>query len=306
MTLQEQYNNIKAGKGAKDVFLKHAKSLFPHLIPNHYGFDATTEILFQRQILNENIVETEKVDGFGNRKKESYELEFQKFLAEAKKNEKPIKADLKKQDKSVDNLQDADYDNTDTKNADNVIFDQYLRGIYTEMSCDDNLTLDKAKKIVLKNLTKDPIWYTKNSSFGIKNIGYTKELPGTPSADTIEKKDKMEVIDKSKPKSNVKDNLGKKEASKSDPKGVKSMTTTPKNSKGVKKMDMPGKEKIIKLKEGVSLNDLLNEDDIEEGALEDADAQLAKQEADAEAKAATLAKQRADNKLKIANANKNV
>lgn len=266
MTLQEQYNNIKSGKGAKDVFLKHAKSLFPHLIPNHYGFDATTEILFQKQILNENVVEQDIIED----KEPSYEIAFKKFLAEAKEeNEKKIKADLKKTDKSVDDLKDNAYDNEDIKNADNVIFDQYLRGIYTEMSNDPELEFEKAKKTVLKNLSKDPIWYTKNSAFGIKDIGYTKDLPGTESSDTDKKNsDQMkDVKGVEKAKSNVKDNLGKKEATKTDPKGVKSMTTTPKNSKGVKKMDLPGKEKIIKLKEG--LEELMNEREIHDDPLYD-------------------------------------
>ena len=55
MTLQEQFNLIKEGKGTQDVFLKHAKSLFPHLIPNHFGYTDTTKILLQRGVLTENI-----------------------------------------------------------------------------------------------------------------------------------------------------------------------------------------------------------------------------------------------------------
>jgi hypothetical protein len=50
-------------------------------------------------------------------------------------------------------------------------------------------------------------------------------------------------------KKNVKDTLSGSEAKTLMPKKVKEMEVTPQNSKGVKKMDMPGKEKRIKLKE---------------------------------------------------------
>ena len=318
MTLQEQYNLIKEGKGHKDVFLKHVKSQFPQYIPNHLGFDLTVQILKEKSILNENLVDIQNIDidGFGNRNKENWENEYEKFLTEAKKKqEKAVKADLKKTDKSVEDILDNDYDNKDMKNADNVIFDQYMRGIYTEMSSDSELTLDEAKKIVLKNLTKDPIWYTKNSAFGIKDIGYTDQLPGTE----VSKKDpKFDTLAKDKTKSNVKDNLGKKEGAKGDPKNVKKQTFSTKKPRGVKAAPSLSKEKVIKLKEGMGLDSLLEDETFEsrlkemvskvldEGPLEDADAKLAKDQANKEAEAANIEKQRADNKAKIANANKNI
>lgn len=424
MTLQEHYNLIIEGKATdKDVFLKNAKALFPQYIPNHFGFDLTTKILKQKSVLTEGYVDLGCSCSTPN-KKEDYELAFENFLNETKKEstEKKIKADLKKTDKSVEDIQDNDYDQKNMKTVDNVIFDQLQRGIYTEMSKDPEQDLKKVKEKVLKNLTKDPIYYTKNSAFGLEIEGYTDKLPGANPSKT----DQMVPVNKEKVKSNVKDSLTKTESAKkgSKPKAVKTeMTQVSKTSKGVKKMDMPGKEKIIKLKEGMGLADLLNEDhletdddllqsameyvaeygdstpeqladflnididkaedlikslemngineghfengweyrisdrvridpqltsdplnkqgeegsivnynedevtiefddnttgkyqwgtfksveqDINEGPLEDADAQLAKQQADAESKAAAIEKQRADNKLKIANANKNV
>lgn len=55
MTLQDQYTQINEGKGAKDVFLKHAKKLFPNMIPNHYGYEDSVKILKQRSVITENI-----------------------------------------------------------------------------------------------------------------------------------------------------------------------------------------------------------------------------------------------------------
>ena len=268
-SLQEQYNLIKEGKStAKDVFLKHAKSLFPQYIPNHFDFELTTKILKQKSIITEGYIDLKPLSDIQASPKESWENSFAKFLKEEKETEeKKIKADLKKTDKSVEDIQDNDYDQKNMKTVDNVIFDQLQRGVYTEMSKDPDQDLKKVKDKVLKNLAKDPIYYTKNSAFGLEIPGYTDKLPGANPP----KSDKMEPVSKEKIKSNVQDSLGKKEAaSKGTPKAVKSeMTQTAKTSKGVKKMDTPGSEKIIKLKEGMSLSSLI-ETDLEEGALDDA------------------------------------
>jgi hypothetical protein len=39
-------------------------------------------------------------------------------------------------------------------------------------------TMQQLKDIVLKNLAKDPIHYTKEGQFGVKDLGYTTEAPG--------------------------------------------------------------------------------------------------------------------------------
>lgn len=254
-SLQNQYNLIKEGKGSKEIFLKEAKFLFPQYIPNSMGFDNTVIILKQRAVLTESSEVKEII-----KKKESFETKFSQFLAEAKKKENGIKADLKKTDKSVEKVNDvASYDN-DIKTADNVIFDQYMRGIYTEMSKDPKQDLEAVKKKVLKNLTKDPLYYLKNGQFGLDGVGYTDELPGAKGGKT----DQMVPLSKAKDKANVNDTLGKKERAKGNPDKVKTMTTSTKNTRGVKKTAPPTKGKIIKLKENQSLEDLMNEVDTSE------------------------------------------
>lgn len=317
-TLQEQYNQINEGKGAKDVFLKHAKSLFAHLIPNQYGYDETINILKQRgiivesqlinehlwgivtnkpsspdwfKIFNENINENSQafkkgdlvwymdwddnknegiITGFEPKgkngqdvydvelengdKKWGYEDQFIKrsvdesIITEAKdkkSKETKIKANAIKVSKEVEDIEEKAYDNKTKTTVDNVIFDQLLRGVQFEMRVPKNLdkTVDELKNIVLKNLQKDPIWYTKNAMFGVEGIGYTDEAVSLK----VSKSDHYEPVSKEKPKSNFKDN-GKKENAKGNPKGIKELTNTPKSSKGVKKMDLPGKQKTIKLK----------------------------------------------------------
>jgi hypothetical protein len=155
-----------------------------------------------------------------------------------------VKSKSTKTAKEVEVKYDKKYDNTDTKKADNVIFDQLIRGVQFEMENSKNTdkTVEEIKNIVLKNLTKDPIWYTKNAMFGVKDLGYTNDIPGyRPS-----KSDQMVPVSKDKIKANVKD--GKTENKKGMPKKVDQMTSTSKSSKGVQKMATPGKPKTIKPK----------------------------------------------------------
>lgn len=81
-------------------------------------------------------------------------------------------------DKEVEDINAHGYDNADKKNLDNQIFDQYLNGLYVELKKDPELTMEKAREIVAKNLASDPIYYTKNAAFKVDGIGYTDEAPG--------------------------------------------------------------------------------------------------------------------------------
>ena len=51
-------------------------------------------------------------------------------------------------------------------------------GYYTEMKDPKNAkkTVDELKQIVLKNMAKDVNYYHTNASFGVKGIGYTKDV----------------------------------------------------------------------------------------------------------------------------------
>ena len=159
-TLQEQYNLIKEGKGHKDVFLKEAKRLFPNIVPNAATFNQTAKLLKQRSVISENIfplIPSSGLNPFSS---------FDKFITEE------AKADEKKTTKEVNQAEIAGYDYKDPKNLNNQIFDQYLNGLRVEMEKDPELTMDKAKEIVAKNLEKDPIFYTKNAAFKVDGLGY--------------------------------------------------------------------------------------------------------------------------------------
>ena len=87
------------------------------------------------------------------------------------------KAEEKKVSKEVEEDQSKAYDNRDEKNPNNMIFGQIQMGYYCELKNPKNAnkTDTELLDIVHKNLTKDPIYYTKNGQFGEEGIGYTDD-----------------------------------------------------------------------------------------------------------------------------------
>jgi hypothetical protein len=182
-TLQDQYLLIKEGKGHKGVFLADAKRQFPNIVRNAATFEEASSCLITKNIIAENVIGLTAVNSpFEPKKKESYELAFENFLAEAKKKgeDEKVKAEEKKVSKPVEEDLSHNFDYKDNKNPDNLIFDQIMMGYYTEMKDPKNAdkTMQELKDMVLKNLAKDPIFYTKEGQFGVKGLGYSVDHPG--------------------------------------------------------------------------------------------------------------------------------
>ena len=184
-TLQDQYLLIKEGKGHVGVFLTEAKRQFPDVVRNAATFEEAAASLITKNIITENIVSLGPINSpFDSKKKESYELAFESFLAEAKKKkeneDEKVKAEEKKVSKRVEEDYSHNFDNSDEKNPDNMIFDQIMMGYYAEMKDPKNAdkTMQELKDMVFKNLSKDQIFYTKDGQFGVKDLGYTTEAPG--------------------------------------------------------------------------------------------------------------------------------
>jgi hypothetical protein len=180
-TLQDQYLLIKEGKGHVGVFLTEAKRQFPNIVRNAATFDEAVASLKTKNIISENVFSV--MPAIMDRpKKESYETAFEAFLAEAKKKneDEKVKAEEKKVSKPVEEDLAHNFDYSDDKNPDNMIFDQIMTGYYAEMKDPKNAdkTMQQLKDIVFKNLAKDPIYYTKNGQFGVKDLGYVTDHPG--------------------------------------------------------------------------------------------------------------------------------
>jgi hypothetical protein len=245
-TLQEHYNAIKTGTGGnKAQFLKIARQLFPEYINQYSDFDTATSVLKSKQIISEA-----KAGGVVSKGFDIYD--WKKILSEE------AKAEEKSVSKEVEDYSKSNFNNKDMKNADNINFNEIMKGFYAELKDEKNAgkTGDEIKDIVVKNLAKDALYYTKDGEFGVKGVGYTDEAPGlgkntqpkTKEASVLGGNDKVdsdsEVVKNSlvgSAKKNVKDTLSNSEAKDSMPKKVKEIP-----DKGV-----TGVEKKIKLQEGI-------------------------------------------------------
>ena len=213
-TIQEQYNQINKGKGSKELFLKEVKRNYPHMIVNSATYKQAEEILLNRSVITENLAgvvnPTKSTDWFkvfndnmeiikeANPKNPNRYPPLHIAQTKESKADEARKADNKKVDKTLVDLETKGYDYKDDKNIDNLNGEEFRLGLKFEMDkvretvsdADLGDAIEKAKKLVAKNLASDPLYYIKNAAFGIEGIGYTDEAPGI----TASKSDKMEKV----------------------------------------------------------------------------------------------------------------
>ena len=187
-TLQQEYQLIKEGKGNKDHFLKVARNLFPEYITSGNDFNTAVHILTSKSLLSESaggVVTTGRKDWwaiFDANLKEAVGVKNTKEYGDQNEFEKPapeVSKDLANQ-----------FDNNNPDNIDNVYGQSFLMGFYTEMQDEKNKdkSVAELKQIVLKNMVKNVNYYATDASFGIKGIGYTKDVVG--GGDPVEPKGK--------------------------------------------------------------------------------------------------------------------
>jgi len=198
-TLQEQFNLIKEGKGRKDLFLKEAKKIYPNLLSNLTSYKEATSILKSKNKITEGLGEIVSLKPVNqltsedfNPNKQTWENKFEDYLAEEKaKSLKPvindeekvntkeqdekIKAEAKKVDGTVENVEKRNYDySPKVDNINNVNAQEMMNGVYYECKNDPSLSLEEAQEKVIKNLAKDELHYVKEGQFGV-GIGYTEQ-----------------------------------------------------------------------------------------------------------------------------------
>ena len=213
-TIQEQYNQINKGKGSKELFLKEVKRNYPHMVVNSATYKQAEEILLNRSVITENLASvvnpTKSTDWFkvfndnmeiikeANPKNPNRYPPLHIAQTKESKADEARKADNKKVDKTLVDLETKGYDYKDDKNIDNLNGEEFQLGLKFEMDkvretvsdADLGDAIEKAKKLVAKNLASDPLYYIKNAEFGVEGIGYTDEAPGI----TASKSDKMEKV----------------------------------------------------------------------------------------------------------------
>ena len=215
-TIQEQYNQIKKGKGSKELFLKEVKRNYPNIVVNTTNFEQAERMLLQKSILSENIAgvvtqSNTQPDWFKifdtNMKilKEANPSNPNRYppirvaQTKASKEDEAVKVDNSKTSKVVTDVLSKSYDNTPNKdNYDTLNGEEFRLGLKFEMDkvratvsdADLGDAIEKAQKLVGKNLASDPLYYIKNAAFGVEGLGYTDEAPGL----TASKSDQMEKV----------------------------------------------------------------------------------------------------------------
>ena len=145
----------------------------------------------EKEVINEalgEVITLKPINTIEASPKEPFWSKFESFLAEGgtlepivnteekentKEQEEKVKAEAKKVDKTVENVDSHNYDYK-AENINNVNAQEVLTGIQCEINYNSELTLDEAKELAVKNLTKDPLHYVKEGQFGVKGLGYTE------------------------------------------------------------------------------------------------------------------------------------
>ena len=170
---QDKFRLVNDGKMLKKDFLKEVKRTHSNLITQTTTYKDAVQILKNKNIVNEHFLGLQTTQPI-NSNPDWFKI-FRENVVE-----EDVKAELKKTDKDVVELETKGYDYKDPKNIDNVYGESFLQGYYTELKNPKNadLTEVELKEIVAKNLESNRLYYTEEAQFGIEGIGYTEDAPG--------------------------------------------------------------------------------------------------------------------------------
>ena len=178
-TLQEQYNLIQEGKGNAEVFMKAAKKQFPSFVRNSATLNETVSSLKHNHIISESMLGLGMVSTNKKPNPDWFKIFNDNVVEE-------VKAVEKKPTKDVVDLETKGYDYKDKDEVNNMNFEEFLRGYYTELKNPKNAdkTEQELKDIVKKNLEKNSLYYVEDAQFGIEGIGYTDQTPGLKASES--------------------------------------------------------------------------------------------------------------------------
>lgn len=212
--IQKQYQDLLEGKMSKQNFMRNVRMEFSQYVAPGNSYDDAISILKSKRILSE-AAKPEGVYGHNPN-------------AEAET----------------------------SRGIDHLNYYQVYHGIQYELAKMPEITDEnyiKARKKVVDTILKDPDAYKELQLANFKAVKAMDEdlkMKEVKPDNLVDKPNGMKVIKKDA-KGNTEATLEKKEKKKSKDAGIKQMTQTPKKTKGVEVMEVPGKEKVKALRESI-------------------------------------------------------
>jgi len=238
-SIKQQYIDLKEGNLSQANFMRNLRMTLPQYVTNVTSFEDSVKILRNKGILTEaDINKNYRVESLIEAKENSYDL--------SKKPKNPNWTNAQAQ---------KFYSQFDPE--DKVNLQSLTTGINIEHNENPDKSYDDIVKIVVKNLKKDPIYYTYYKLTGIRDVKPLKiDTTNTPELMAMQPVTKNNLVSKRAMKpvkdvEKVKASANKANKETNTPvKGIKLMSLVAKSSRGVKKMDATGeKMKKVNVKE---------------------------------------------------------
>jgi hypothetical protein len=283
-SIKQQYIDLREGNMSQANFMRNLRMTMPQYITNLSSFEDSIKILKNKGILTEADmkIDTDEMD-YDPKQKSQKQMSYDLDSTEQDEDDEEEAKEAERINMMIDQERENRFDESKSlreakdekgkwtntsgksmydqfKEIDNLNSQEVLIGIDYEREKNPELTKAAAAKIVVKNLKKNPIYYTASLMSNVE--GYEPEYIGgksaNPEAHQMQYLDKNmgNVVDKKRGMQPVKDvEKAKKDSDKGGEankavKGIELMSLIAKTVRGLKKMDATGeKMKKIAMKE---------------------------------------------------------
>jgi len=257
-SIKQQYIDLKEGKMSQANFMRNLRMTLPQYVTNVTSYNDAVKILRNKGILNESLIKQLEQGIEVEKEHTSDEIKAAEIALDHLKEKPDYYTKLKKagleENKNWTNASGKEL-YSQFKEIDNLNSQEVLIGIDFEIEQNHELSKEEAVKIVIKNLKKNPYYYTTSLMAGKK----FEEIPTigklTPGSDKMKEfKGENDAIDKDNMMKPVKGiDKPKKDSDKGGEKNkmvknVSSMSLVAKTSRGVQKMAATG-EKMKTIRE---------------------------------------------------------
>jgi hypothetical protein len=232
-SIANQYRDLKEGRMSQANFMRNLRMSMPQFVTNVTSFNDAVRILKNKSILNENMdLNPEKetgdeeldaiLQGIKDEKtgeeavKSQYDIEEyhsgnpnDKYVVKQSEDKWEVREggvlvdtfDSKEEAQKMADEKNAAQELNEAKKKEEKNYNvqqanptELRLGIRTELECDSDMELDKAKEIAYKNIAKDPIYYTTLKLSGVE--AHPKKVKGEKVAPAKKaKKESAQLVD---------------------------------------------------------------------------------------------------------------